>query len=266
MPRRDWTRDELIVAFNLYCRTPFGRIHIRNPEIKALASALGRTPSSVSWKLANFARLDPALQKRQIRGATHGSRAEEEIWEEFHQNWDALTFESQRLMAQLKGVPPEALVPPEVFPEGKTRDAMVKTRVNQSFFRSAVLAAYDCKCCVTGLSMPELLTASHIVPWAIDTKNRTNPRNGLCLNAIHDRAFDCGLITVTPDYRVVISGALKRSLKAKDSLSKTLLLDYEGQSIKLPDQSVFACSKCRLKPRVTVNTLARIFSQPEGRN
>ena len=101
---------------------------------------------------------------------------------------------------------------------------------------------------------------------AIDPKNRTNPRNGLCLNAIHDRAFDCGLITVTPDYRVVISGALKRSLKAKDSLSKTLLLDYEGQSIKLPDQSVFACSKCRLKPRVTVNTLARIFSQPEGRN
>jgi hypothetical protein len=31
MPRRDWTREELIVAFNLYCKIPFGRIHIRNP-------------------------------------------------------------------------------------------------------------------------------------------------------------------------------------------------------------------------------------------
>src|SRR5271155_4885876 len=59
MPRRDWTREELIVAFNLYCKIPFGRIHIRNPLIIELAKAIGRTPSAVSWKLANFARLDP---------------------------------------------------------------------------------------------------------------------------------------------------------------------------------------------------------------
>ena len=238
MPRRDWTRDELIVAFNLYCRIPFGRIHIRNPEIKALASALGRTPSSVSWKLANFARLDPALQKRQIRGAAHGAKAEEKIWNEFSDNWDSLAYESQQLLAEFMQIPPMELLAKEEFPEGRTRDAIVKARVNQSFFRSAVLAAYDSQCCITGLSVRELLTASHIVPWSIDTKNRTNPRNGLCLNAIHDRAFDCGLITVTPDYRVVISGALKRSLKAKDSLSRTLLLDYEGQSIKLPERFV----------------------------
>jgi putative restriction endonuclease len=238
MARRDWTRDELIVAFNLYCRITFGRIHIRNPEIIDLASAMGRTPSSVSWKLANFARLDPALQKRQIRGATHGSRAEEDIWEEFHQNWDALAFESQRLMAQLKGVPPEALVPPEIFPEGKTREAIVKTRVNQAFFRSAVLAAYGCKCCVTGLSIPELLTASHIVPWRSDIKNRTNPRNGLCLNAIHDKAFDSGLITVGPDYRIRLSNALKRGGNLDDELHRYLLLRYEGQRIALPNRFV----------------------------
>jgi putative restriction endonuclease len=238
MARRDWTRDELIVAFNLYCRITFGRIHIRNPEIIDLASAMGRTPSSVSWKLANFARLDPALQKRQIRGATHGSRAEEDIWEEFHQNWDALAFESQRLMAQLKGVPPEALVPPEIFPEGKTREAIVKTRVNQAFFRSAVLAAYGCKCCVTGLSIPELLTASHIVPWRSDIKNRTNSRNGLCLNAIYDKAFDSGLITVGPDYRIRLSNALKRGGNLDDELHRYLLLRYEGQRIALPNRFV----------------------------
>jgi putative restriction endonuclease len=236
MPGRDWTRDELIVAFNLYCRIPFGRIHIRNPEIIDLAKVLGRTPSSVSWKLANFARLDPALQKRRIRGATHGSKAEEEIWEEFHQNWDALAFESQRLMAELRGVPPEALVPSEIFPEGKTREAIVRTRVNQAFFRSAVLAAYDCKCCVTGLSIPEVLTASHIVPWSVDTKNRTNPRNGLCLNAVHDRAFDCGLITVSPDYRFRVSTALKKRIGSGDKIRQSLFLRYEGKRIALPSR------------------------------
>ena len=83
MVRRNWTREELIVAFNLYCKIPFGRIHIRNPLIIELAKAIGRTPSALSWKLANFARLDPALRKRNIAGAGHGARAEVEIWKEF---------------------------------------------------------------------------------------------------------------------------------------------------------------------------------------
>jgi hypothetical protein len=157
---------------------------------------------------------------------------------EFSDNWDSLTYESQQLLAKFIHVPPVELLAKEEFPEGKTRDAIVKARVNQSFFRSAVLAAYDCRCCVTGLAVPELLTASHIVPWSIDTKNGTNPRNGLCLNAIHDRAFDSGLVTVTPDYRIVVSGVLKRSLKAEDLLSGTLLLDYEGLAITLPERFV----------------------------
>jgi putative restriction endonuclease len=80
MARRDWTREELIVAFNLYCKIPFGRIHIRTPLVIELARAIDRTPSAVSWKLANFARLDPALKKRNIAGATHGARAEVAIW------------------------------------------------------------------------------------------------------------------------------------------------------------------------------------------
>jgi putative restriction endonuclease len=166
MARRDWTgRVDR-------CFQPLLPHSIRShpppqPRVIALAKALGRTPSSVSWKLANFARLDPALRKRQIRGATHGAKAEEEIWNEFSDNWDSLTYESQQLLAKFIHVPPVELLAKEEFPEGKTRDAIVKARVNQSFFRSAVLAAYDCRCCVTGLAVPELLTASHIVPWSI---------------------------------------------------------------------------------------------------
>jgi putative restriction endonuclease len=117
------------------------------------------------------------------------------------------------------------------LPEGRDKESLVRVRVNQRFFRSAVLAAYDFRCCITGLSLTRLLTASHIVPWAVDPKNRTNPQNGLCLNAIHDLAFDCGLMTVVKG-RVTISPAV---LKRKDESGvKELLLRYDGREIRMP--------------------------------
>jgi putative restriction endonuclease len=231
MPRRDWTREELIVAFNLYCRIPFGRIHIRNPVVIELAKAIGRTPSAVSWKLANFARLDPALRKRNIAGATHGAQTEVDIWEEFNNNWEKLAFESERLLENMTGRAPDAEVEAREFPEGRTREAVVRTRINQGFFRAAVLAAYGTRCCITGLSVPQLLNASHIVPWSVDLKNRTNPRNGLCLNAIHDRAFDCGLLTVTPDLKVKLSPKLRGIGREK---AEEFLCRFENAPVSLP--------------------------------
>jgi len=232
MPRRDWTREELIVAFNLYCKIPFGRIHIRNPLIIELAKSIGRTPSAVSWKLANFARLDPALRKRNIAGAAHGAQAEIDVWNEFNNNWEKLAFESERLLESMTGQAPYAKEEMEEFPEGRTRETIVRIRINQSFFRAAVLAAYAARCCITGLSLPQLLNASHIVPWSVDVKNRTNPRNGLCLNAIHDRAFDCGLITVIPDLKVKVSP--KAAKGAVDRAAEEFLCRFENAPISLP--------------------------------
>ncbi|HKW63425.1 MAG TPA: HNH endonuclease signature motif containing protein [Candidatus Acidoferrum sp.] len=232
MPRRDWTREELIVAFNLYCKIPFGRIHIRNPQIIELARAIGRTPSAVSWKLANFARLDPALQKRNIAGASHGARAEVEVWKEFNNDWEGLAFESERLLDEMTGRSFQFIEEAKGFPEGKSRETLIRARVNQSFFRAAVLAAYGARCCITGLAIPELLTASHIVPWVADVKNRTNPRNGLCLNALHDRAFDRGLLTITTELRVKLSPRLKKN--STDGAFKTFLHRYENVQISAP--------------------------------
>lgn len=228
MTKDNWTRDELILAFNLYCKTPFGRIHLRNPDIIRLAKAIGRTPSSVSWKLANFARLDPSLKSRNISGATHGAKGEKEIWAEFSGNWDNLAYESERLASQM--IPGSVNL--DALPEGIDRPTLVQVRVNQGFFRSAVLAAYDLKCCITDLSVPQFLTASHIVPWAKDTCNRTDPRNGLCLNALHDRAFDCGLITVTPEYIVKVSPALECG--ASDKFGNATIRAFDGKPIRLP--------------------------------
>lgn len=230
--RRNWTRGEFVVAFNLYCKIPFGRIHHRNPQIIQLAKIIGRTSSALAWKLANFARLDPSLRRRNIVGASHGARGEVEIWNEFNNDWEKLSYESERLVEQMTGTVPPAVEEVMQFPEGKTREALVRTRVNQTFFRSAVLAAYGNRCCITGLAIPALLTASHIVPWSVDVKNRTNPRNGLCLNALHDRAFDCGLLTVTVDYRVKISPSARA--KSAGSVVSELLQRFEGSTIAQP--------------------------------
>ncbi|WP_292003167.1 hypothetical protein [Chlorobium sp.] len=92
-----WTRDELILAINLYCKLPFGRLHAKNPEVVMLASLIGRTPGSIAYKLVNFASLDPSLQARGIKGASNASKLDREIWNEFYQDWDRLPFESEKL-------------------------------------------------------------------------------------------------------------------------------------------------------------------------
>jgi hypothetical protein len=121
MADRNWTHEELVVAFNLYCKIPFGRIDHRNPQVIELAKAIGRSPSAVAWKLANFARLDPKLKERKISGASHGSRAEIAVWNEFADNWEKLSFESERLLQKLTG---SRVAEPHVsaeFPKGLMR-------------------------------------------------------------------------------------------------------------------------------------------------
>ena len=232
--RRLWTREELIIAFNLYCKVPFGQIDEDNSIIVSLANVLRRTPASLAWKLANFARLDPALQARGITGASHGSKGEVEVWEEFNNNWDSLAFESERLLAELTHQSVEelnGLNEDELPKEGLERERLVRMRVNQRFFRSTVLISYQSRCCITGLAIPTLLTASHIAPWAKDPNNRMNPRNGLCLNLLHHKAFDDGLMTITPEFRVRVSSSLTSNA---DDANNTLFERYNNQLAQLP--------------------------------
>jgi putative restriction endonuclease len=234
---RLWTRDELIIAFNLYCKIPFGQIDEDNTAVIALANILGRTPGALSWKLANFARLDPALQARGIKGAPHGSKGEVEVWEEFNNNWDSLAFESERLVADLTHQSVEEmnhLDEDELPKEGIERERLVRVRVNQRFFRSTVLISYESRCCITGLAIPTLLSASHIAPWAKNPNNRMNPRNGLCLNLLHHKAFDEGLITITPEFRVRVSSSLPRSIAG--DVYETFFERYNNQRALPPSR------------------------------
>ena len=106
-------------------------------------------------------------------------------------------------------------------------------RIKQSFFRRAVLSGYRERCCMSGLSDPRLLIASHIVPWSRDKANRLNPSNGLCLSAIHDRAFDKGLITLSDDYRVILAKELRGR---KEAFVEQVFIPLEGRKIELPER------------------------------
>lgn len=233
---KNWTKEQAKLAFHLYCQLPFGKLHKGNPEIILLAEMIGRTPSAVTMKLVNFASLDPAITSSGRKGLDGASNLDRKIWEEFHADWERLAVECEMLRRSFDTGPfadeaEETLIPEDFT--GETRLTVIEQRIKQNFFRRAVLSSYGGRCCMSGVSEPLLLIASHIVPWSIDKKNRLNPSNGLCLSAIHDRAFDKGLISVSEDFRILISEAL---LSSKDEFLKTTFSTLQGRQITLPER------------------------------
>jgi len=92
-----WTREESILAFELYCRIPFRRTKANNPTVKELALLLGRTPASVARKLGNFGAFDPELRQKAISGLTHTSKLDKQIWDEFHADWNGLVWKASQI-------------------------------------------------------------------------------------------------------------------------------------------------------------------------
>lgn len=230
-----WSPDELLVAFRLYCHTPFGRLHRGNPEIVELSRLLGRTPSAIAMKACNFASLDPAQRAREIRALQNVSQADRRLWERFKRNPEEVALEAESAYVALTGkdAPPlemelEAAEGPSEVPR------IVRTRRVQSFFREAVLVSYEGRCALSDIAVPDLLNASHIIPWKSDVERRADPRNGIALNALYDRAFDRGLITFDTSLRVVLS----RRLQDRDApgLYREALLALEGRELRMPNR------------------------------
>lgn len=234
-----WTREQTIVAFNLYCKIPFSRVTSSHPEIIKIASIIGRSVNSVKMKIGNFGSFDPELKKRGIVGLVNASKLDEVVWNEFNNNWDDLAFESEKILTNFEGldiIKKESISEENFcFSEGVEKERLVKTRVNQNFFRQTVLSANNSSCCITGIDIPELLIASHIIPWSKAAKDRLNPRNGLCLNALHDKAFDKGLMTITADFKIKISP--KILVKPSVPIEKWLA-SFEGKNIIIPERFV----------------------------
>jgi hypothetical protein len=231
--RRRWARDELLLVLHLYERLPFGQQHQSNPQVIELASVLSRTPGSVAMKLNNFTSLDPEEQKRGIKGLVGTSALDRSVWDEFRASADAVE-ESEGLW-ELR-VETESPAPssgePAPFLGVTEATAAGKIRLGQRYFRRVVLANFDHRCALTGISQSDLLTASHISPWAEDAPNRVEVANGLCLNKLHDAAFDRKLITFDDELRLVVGRRIRKAL-APGALADGFLA-YEGKRLAEP--------------------------------
>lgn len=188
-------------------------------------------------KLANFASLDPTHQRRNIKGLKNASDSDRQIVAEFSSDWERLAFESEQAAERLDSAKktisesPNEVCVPQLPTE---RDQLVRVRLVQRFFRGAVLASYGYRCTVCRISIPELLNASHIIPWSVDVARRADPTNGLAMCALHDRAFDRGLIAVDENLRVVV--ASKLSVSEPPEVHQVALLRIAGQPIATPDR------------------------------
>jgi putative restriction endonuclease len=235
MERRPWTRDELAKVLAMYCQLPFGKMHARNPAVIAVAAAIDRTPSAVALKLVNFASLDPELRQRGVGGMPNVSQTDRQVWAEFYGRWDALADASVVDVVETIQPLQRTTEVERLPPSGRTENTREgKVRRGQSFFRGAVMAAHDWKCCVTGITALELLRASHIVPWSESTELRLDPRNGLCLNALHDAAFDRGLITFSANFELRLSARLKHEVPS--AVFKEMFESRCGEPITMPER------------------------------
>lgn len=192
-------------------------------------------------KCSNIASLDPVVRESGRAGLGNASALDEEVWNEFHANWERLTLECEQLRQTLRYQSQTPLTAPDETTDefalddytGETRQSIVQQRIKQRFFRRAVLASYRGRCCISGVSDARLLVASHIVPWREDKANRLNPSNGLCLSAIHDKAFDQHLFTLSDDCRVILSRTLKQT---KDKFLREIFWPHDGKAIEMPER------------------------------
>jgi len=223
------------MAINVYCKIPFIKAHKTSPEIVRWAQVIGRSAGGLYTKICNLGHFDSGVE---AKGLSHTGKLDAIVWAEFEQNPEKVIYESELLLARRMGLTIEeyAEISTDDLPEGKTREAVVRQRVGQRFFHDAVLSAYGSRCCITGISNASLLEACHISGWADDVKNRTNPKNGLCMTPTFHRAYDKYLMAITPGYGIVVSEQMIAC--AKDDKTKRYLIDMQGRKIRMPEKFV----------------------------
>ncbi|MCC3149520.1 HNH endonuclease [Bifidobacterium bifidum] len=250
-PRRNWSREETMMAFALYIVLEPRECDDKGLDVQRLASFLHRTPSSVALKIWNIAAYDANRKACGRVGMKHGSKLDSQVWQWYAEDPDAFmkqcldVLRRALLQANASNFTPAPLAPDrhspletatallidEHAPTKEERPITMLQRVNQSYFRNSLLQNYHGTCCITGMQIPKLLIASHIKPWKASTPNeKTAASNGLLLNAFHDRAFDQGLISIDDDYRIMVNHDKVRHSDINDRW----LYDFDGHEISLP--------------------------------
>lgn len=231
-----WSREQTLAVFNLYLKLSSGKLEPDNHEVRELASMIGKYENSVAMRLNNFAYTDPYNKRHEIIGLSEGADGVKFVWNEFADNQEDIVFESEQAVATFRQKTVEEEYPELVIQaynlKGEEKIKLVKTRVNQNIFRKIILKSYTNKCAISGLNLPELLVAGHIVPWSVNEKERLNPENGICLSHLYDRAYETGLICIDTDYKVLISKRLKS--EASRDFYQHYFGRFEHKTIQVP--------------------------------
>jgi len=243
---KKWTRDETILALSLYYEIPYGKINRSNKYLQSMSDLMHRSLSSLIMKMVNLASLDEGLLNRGVTSLPHGSKLDKEIWTEFKGKFQYLLLEKERILCSYNHASTNTNSTNIGLPETTdlksytAKEKNILARRGQDFFRKAVLSAYNERCCMTGIAIPELLQACHIMPYS-KCKNINDcltPSNGICLNYLSHRAFDLGLISIHKiNKTILVSDSLKKH-PCLDEVSKQLLLSFEGKIIYLPERNL----------------------------
>ena len=209
----------------------------RLEELYAFANAQKLMGSASMWNLPDIAEsylrdgyCTAALRSYQRFLVEHGY--ENGVMAEFEKTdtpEDSLVDRMQNIIPQC-----ESLLPELYAEEGRDVIRSVKTRCNQHIFRKMVFQIYNQTCCITGLDVPQVNRASHIIPWAERENTRLDPRNGLCLSATYDAAFDRHLISLDEDFRLIVSPEIKDHYTS--AAVKDYFLNRMGQRIRMPQR------------------------------
>ncbi len=235
----NWTEQEDIIALFLYTLLPSGKWDKDNPTIGEYASLLGRTPSAVIFKLGNLRSLD---NSHTSKGFSNISKVDRMVWNQFMNKPYELVVAYDESVRAFVGdsfsAADSGIVLPfqglDTHPEQNYTEqdsyGWTTIRKGQRAFRLALLSNYNYQCCLSSIRNTDMLLASHIVPWRKDENNRTNPQNGLLLNALLDRAFDKGYFTLSPSgYETIVSE------KIKDPTLVRYLAQFKSKKICLPN-------------------------------
>lgn len=231
----NWSEDEVTLALVLYLSRPFGKLRSTNPDVEHLAALLGRTPGAVSRKLGNLGFCDNTLRERGIKGLSNVSKVDVLTWEKY--------VGSERgkkplgpLLADASMIAADRNIDIDfLFDETTTKKEMPlasgrlvlrKECRSQQFFREVILAGYGGRCAISGLRVPELTEAAHIIPWAEREDCRLLPSNGIALNTLLHRAYDADLLGIDENCRVYVSKPLLKG--AKDSKLQAFFESVDG--------------------------------------
>lgn len=116
----------------------------------------------------------------------------------------------------------------ELPKNGTEIERMVRQRVGQNTFRNAMMDYWGSACAVTGITVSEMLRASHAKPWAdcVNDAERLDVFNGFLLSANMDALFDRCLITFDDTGKVIISPRLSQEQRDALGLKPALCLRW----------------------------------------